>query len=286
MLVNGKVLLDVANKHNFAIPAFNISDYAMLNGIFEISEELRAPLIVAIHPDELAHIGSDVMYSIIAKAYKASIPVTIHYDHGTTFAHMMEAVHTGFTSAMIDGSLLSFEDNVAITKKTVDALKLVNLSVEGELGTIGANDSYGEAGAAEIIYTKPSDARIFVEQTGVDSLAIAIGTSHGLYPTNVKPKLRIDLLKEIKSDLGIPLVLHGGSGNAETELAEAVKYGINKINISSDIKLAYHEKMRDVLSNPKLREPNAIQPDCIAALKVVARSKIELFNADGKAELY
>ena len=205
MLVNGRVLLDVANKHNFAIPAFNISDYAMLNGVFEISEELRAPLIVAIHPDELAHIGSDVLFSVIAKSHKASIPVIIHYDHGTTYAHMMEAIHTGFTSAMIDGSLLSFEENVAITKKTVDALKLVNLSVEGELGTIGANDSYGETGAAEIIYTNPVDARIFVEQTGVDSLAIAIGTSHGLYPVDVKPKLRIDLLKEIKGDLGIPL---------------------------------------------------------------------------------
>ena len=286
MLVNGKVLLDVANKHNFAIPAFNISDYAMLNGIFEISEELRAPLIVAIHPDELHHIGSDVMYSIIAKAHKASIPVTIHYDHGTTYEHMMEAIHTGFSSAMIDGSLLPFQENMNITKKTVDALKLVNISVEGELGTIGANDSYGEAGAAEIIYTSPSDARIFVEQTGVDSLAIAIGTSHGLYPSDLKPKLRIDLLKEIKNDLGIPLVLHGGSSNAESELAEAVKYGVNKINISSDIKVAYQDKMREVLSNKKLREPNAIQPECIVAMKGVAREKIELFNATGKADLY
>ena len=286
MLVNGRVLLDVANKHNFAIPAFNISDYAMLNGVFEISEELRAPLIVAIHPDELAHIGSDVLFSVIAKSHKASIPVIIHYDHGTTYAHMMEAIHTGFTSAMIDGSLLSFEENVAITKKTVDALKLVNLSVEGELGTIGANDSYGETGAAEIIYTNPVDARIFVEQTGVDSLAIAIGTSHGLYPVDVKPKLRIDLLKEIKGDLGIPLVLHGGSSNAESELAEAVKFGINKINISSDIKVAYQDKMREVLSNKKLREPNVVQPEAIAAMKLVARSKIELFQADGKADLY
>jgi len=286
MLVNGKVLLDVANKHNFAIPAFNISDYAMLNGVFEISEELRAPLIVAIHPDELAHIGSDVMYSIIAKANKATIPVIIHYDHGTTYAHMLESIHTGFTSAMIDGSLLSFDENVAITKKTVDAMKPVGLSVEGELGTIGANDSYGESGAAEIIYTVPADARKFLELTGVDSLAIAIGTSHGLYPVDVKPKLRIDLLKEIKSDLGIPLVLHGGSSNAESELAEAVKYGINKINISSDIKVAYQDKMREVLSNKKLREPNVVQPEAIAAMKLVARSKIELFNADGKADLY
>ncbi|MEI7541163.1 MAG: ketose-bisphosphate aldolase [Actinomycetes bacterium] len=286
MLITGKQLLDVANKHNFAIPAFNISDYAMLNGIIEISEEMKAPLIIAIHPDELKHIGSDVMFSIIAKSHKASVPVTIHYDHGTTFAHMMESVQTGFTSAMIDGSLLPFEENVAITRKTVDALRLVNVSVEGELGTIGANDSYGEAGAAEIIYTTPKDARIFVEETAVDSLAIAIGTSHGLYPVDVKPKLRIDLLKEIKADLGIPLVLHGGSSNADSEIAEAVKYGINKINISSDIKVAYQDKMREVLSNPKLREPNVIQPACIAAMKVVARAKIELFNASGKASLY
>ncbi len=161
------------------------------------------------------------------------------------------------------------------------------MSVEGELGTIGANDSYAEAGAAEIIYTDPDDAVTFVEQTGVDSLAVAIGTYHGFYPADLKPELKLDLLKEIKSRVQIPLVLHGGSNNPDDEIREAARTGINKINISTDIKVAYHDKMREVLgSDPKVREPNAIQPACIEAMKVVAAQKIELFGAAGKGSLY
>ena len=161
----------------------------------------------------------------------------------------------------------------------------VGLSVEGELGTIGKLDEEAEEGG-EIIYTVPSEAVEFVKQTGVDSLAIAIGTSHGLYPKDLDPKLRIDLLKEIKALLPIPLVLHGGSNNPDSEIAEAVKYGINKINISSDIKAAYHDAMRKELENKSLREPNTIQPPAIAAMKKVAAQKIDLFEAAGKAALY
>ncbi len=286
MLINGKDLLEVANAHNFAVPAFNISDYAMFNGIVDISEELDAPLIVAIHPDEVSHIGTDSIQAMRARAHRASVPVTIHWDHGGTYEQMLVAIQAGFTSVMIDASMLPFEDNVAITKRVVDTAHAVGLSVEGELGTIGANDSYGEAGAAEIIYTEPDDAVRFIEQTGVDSLAIAIGTSHGLYPAEKKPALRLDLLEEIKAAVGIPLVLHGGSANPDEEIGNAVKRGVNKINISSDIKVAYHDKMREVLANPKLREPNAIQPEAIAAMKVVAAHKIELFGAAGKGSLY
>ena len=127
----------------------------------------------------------------------------------------------------------------------------------------------------------------FVEQTGVDSLAIAIGTSHGLYPAEKNPELRHDLLEQIKAAVGIPLVLHGGSSNPDAELARAVSLGINKINISSDIKVAYHDRMREVLgTDRRLREPNAIQPECIASMKVTAAEKIDLFGAAGKADLY
>ncbi|HSK90568.1 MAG TPA: class II fructose-bisphosphate aldolase, partial [Euzebyales bacterium] len=138
----------------------------------------------------------------------------------------------------------------------------------------------------EIIYTKPEEAATFVEATGVDSLAIAIGTSHGLYPADREPKLRLDLLEEIKATVGIPLVLHGGSNNPDREIGQSVHLGINKINISSDIKAAYHRKMREVLADERLREPNAIQPACIEAMKVTAGQKIELFDAAGKASLY
>ncbi|WP_425553297.1 ketose-bisphosphate aldolase [Gryllotalpicola koreensis] len=287
MLYTGKSILDVANENNFAIPAFNISDWAMFNGIMDISEELAAPVIIAIHPDEVAHITTDLIPAMHSRAHRSSVPVAIHWDHGGTYEQMITAIKAGFTSVMIDASLLPFADNVALTRKVVEAAHAVGIQVEGELGTIGANDSYGESGAAEIIYTNKEDAVRFIEETGVDSLAIAIGTSHGLYPADKNPELRHDLLQEIKAATGIPLVLHGGSANPDQELRRAVGLGINKINISSDIKVAYHSRMREVLgTDERLREPNVIQPEPIKAMKVTAAQKIELFNAVGKAALY
>ena len=285
MLMNGKDLLAVANEHNFAIPAFNVSDYAMMNGLFEISEQKKSPMIVAIHPDEVSHLGVEVVLAIRERAHKSSVPVAIHWDHGGSYEEMLTAIQAGFTSVMIDKSMLPFEENVAITKRVVETAHDVGLSVEGELGTIGKLDEEAEEGG-EIIYTVPSEAVEFVERTGVDSLAIAIGTSHGLYPKNIAPKLRIDLLKEIKALLPIPIVLHGGSNNPDAEIAEAVKHGVNKINISSDIKAAYHDEIRVQLANKGLREPNTIQPPAIAAMQKVAAQKIDLFEAAGKAELY
>jgi fructose-bisphosphate aldolase class II len=287
MLTTGKAILDVANEHSFAVPAFNISDWAMFQGIVEISEETNAPLMVAIHPDEVRHIGREMITGIIERSHRSSVPIAIHWDHGATYEQILEAIQLGFTSVMIDGSLKPFDDNVAISRKVTASAHALGLSVEGELGTIGANDSYAEAGTATIIYTDPDDAVTFVEQTGVDSLAVAIGTYHGFFPANLKPQLKLDLLKEIKSRVQIPLVLHGGSNNPDHEIAEAARIGINKINISTDIKVAYHNKMREVLGNdPKVREPNAIQPACIDAMKVVAAQKIELFGAAGKGSLY
>lgn len=279
-------MLDVANANNFAVPAFNISDYAMMNGVFEISEELEAPVIIAIHPDELSHIGVDMLPAIISRAHRSTVPVTIHLDHGATYEQVLTAIQAGFTSVMIDGSTLPFDDNVAITKKIVETARAVGLSVEGELGTIGKTDDEAEDGTATIIYTEPADAVRFVAETGVDSLAIAIGTCHGIYPAHMKPELKLDLLREIKDAVNVPLVLHGGSNNPDSEIGESVKLGVNKINISSDIKVAYHQKMREILADAGVREPNTIQPPSIAAMKVVAAHKIALFDAAGKAKLY
>lgn len=287
VLYTGKSILDIANENSFAIPAFNISDWSMFLGVMDISEEKDAPVIIAIHPDEVSHITTDLIAAIRARAHRSRVPVAIHWDHGGTYEQIITAIQAGFTSVMIDASLLPFEDNVALTRKVVEAAHAVGIQVEGELGTIGANDSYGEAGAAEIIYTNVGDAVRFVEETGVDSLAIAIGTSHGLYPSDKNPELRHDLLQEIKAAVGIPLVLHGGSANPDAELARAVELGINKINISSDIKVSYTKRLREVLgTDERLREPNAIQPEPIAALKVTAAEKIDLFGAAGKASLY
>jgi fructose-bisphosphate aldolase class II len=258
----------------------------MMNGLFEISEEKQAPLLIAIHPDELSHLGTDVLPAIIARANRSSVPVTIHLDHGASYEQVLLAIQSGFTSVMIDGSMLPFDENIAITKKVVDTAHAVGVSVEGELGTIGKTDNEAEDGAASIVYTEPDEAVTFVEATGVDSLAIAIGTSHGIYPSSMKPELKLELLRRIKAKVNIPLVLHGGSNNPDDEIGESVKLGVNKINISSDIKASYHNKMREVLADASVREPNTIQPPSIAAMKETAAQKIDLFDAAGKATLY
>jgi fructose-bisphosphate aldolase class II len=286
MLTTGKAILDVADENNFAVPAFNISDWAMFNGVVEISEEKEAPLILGIHPDEVDHVGRDMIAGVVERAHRSSVPIAIHWDHGASYEQILTAIQFGFTSVMIDGSMLPFEENTAISKRVADTAHAVGLSVEAELGTIGATDGEAEEGAEAIIYTDPDDAVTFVQQTGVDSLAVAIGTYHGIYPANLKPELKLDLLKEIKNRVRIPLVLHGGSNNPDDEIAEAARIGINKINISSDIKVAYHNKMREVLADTKLREPLTIQPPCIEAMKVVAAQKIDLFGTAGKASLY
>lgn len=287
MLMNGIDLLKVANEVGFAVPAFNISDYSMFEGISEICEEKGAPWIVAIHPDELAWTGTDLVAAVIERAHRSSVPMTIHLDHGASYEQVLGAIQVGYTSVMIDKSMLSFDENVAITKRVVETAHAVGLSVEAELGTIGGNDSYGESGAKEVIYTVPEDAKRFVELTGCDSLAIAIGTFHGLYPAGMKPELKLDLLKEIKKAVPIPLVLHGGSNNPDKEIGIAARTGINKINISSDIKVAYYQKMREVLgTDVRLREPNAIQPACVEAMKVVAAHKIDILGDADRAKLY
>ena len=287
MLMNMKDILAVAKENKFGLPAFNISDYSMFLGIMEVCEETNSPVIIEIHPDELSFIGSEMVTAIKEKAYKSPIPVCIHLDHCSDFGKIMWAIQSGFTSVMFDGAELPFEENIAGTKKVIEAAHPVNVSVEAELGTIGTTDpDEMEGGAAEIIYTDPEDAFKFIAETGVDTLAVAIGTCHGLYPAGMKPELKLDILKEIASKVDIPLVLHGGSNNPDKEIGESVTLGINKINISSDIKAAYFEKMREVLEDKSLREPNVIEPECMKAMKEVAKHKLELFQTIGKADLY
>ena len=192
----------------------------------------------------------------------------------------MWAIGCGFTSVMIDGSALPFEENAALAKKVAEAAHAAGVRVEAELGTIGTMDGN------EIHYTQPDEAKTFVEATGVDTLAVAIGTRHGLYPKGLTPHLELDLLRELREAVEIPLVLHGGSDNPDSEIEQACLIGISKINISSDIKKAFYQKCREVLADESLREPNAIYPPCIEEMKKVMRHKFRLFHAEGKAALY
>jgi fructose-bisphosphate aldolase class II len=287
VLMNMKELLMVAQENGFAVPAFNIGSAMILKGVVEKAEEKQAPVILAIHPSELAFIEDSFIKTCIEEAAKTKVPMVIHLDHGGSFEEVLRAIRCGFTSVMIDASHESYEDNIAITKKVVEVAHALNVSVEAELGTIGTTGNSAEGGADEIIYTDPSQAEDFAKQTGIDCLAVAIGTAHGIYPKDKKPELKLELLKEIRQAVSIPLVLHGGSSNSDKEIAESVVIGISKINISSDIKVAFYDKCREVLAeNPNFREPNEIYPPCIEAMKEIIEEKMKLFNDLDKVTCY
>ncbi|EUJ21905.1 hypothetical protein MAQA_00910 [Listeria aquatica FSL S10-1188] len=194
MLMTMKELLKVANENEFAVPAFNICSYDMLKAIMEEVEANEAPVILEIHPDEIAYLGDEFIATVKEYALRSRVPVVIHMDHGGTIQDVMRAIRNGYTSVMIDASTVPYEENVALTKEVVKLAHKVGVSVEAELGTIGNNGS-AEGGADSIIYTDPDQAEEFVKETEIDTLAVAIGTAHGLYPKDKKPELNIDLLK-------------------------------------------------------------------------------------------
>ncbi|MGO1044677.1 ketose-bisphosphate aldolase [Clostridioides difficile] len=287
MLINMRKMLKVAQENQFAVPAFNIGSGQILKAVVQSANEKNAPVILAIHPDELSFLEDSFVASCIEEANKSKVPMVIHLDHGENKNQILRAIRCGFTSVMIDGSHLPYEENVAISREVVEIAKGLNVSVEGELGTIGTTGTSGEGGSDEIIYTDSKLARDFVEKTGVDTLAIAIGTAHGIYPKGFKPELKLDLLKEIREVVDIPLVLHGGSSNPDEEIAQAVKLGVCKINISSDVKSAYYKKCRELLEqNPSLYEPNNIYPPCIEVAREVIEFKMNLFNDIDKLKCF
>jgi fructose-bisphosphate aldolase class II len=286
MLLNMEQLLKVAKDNHFAVGAFNVADSNFLRVVVEAAEENNSPAIIAVHPTEL-DFTKDSFFSYVVDRIKSSkVPFVLHMDHGDTLENILRAIHCGFSSVMIDGSLLPFEDNIKLTKSIVDICSLLNVSVEGELGTIGNTGTTIEGGVSEIKYVDPDEVEEFISRTGVDTLAVAIGTAHGIYPKNVKPKLQMSLLEEIVSRVETPLVLHGGSANPDEEIARAVKIGIQKVNISSDYKYAFYKKCRQILAETELWDPNGIYPECIEEAKKVVKFKMSLFNSIDKAPLY
>lgn len=281
-----KQLLEVAKENKFAVGAFNVADSNFLRVVVEEAEKNNAPAIIAVHPTELDFTKDDFFQYVLARIKNSPVPFVLHLDHGDNMGDVMRAVRCGFSSVMIDGSLLPFEENIRVTKEVVEVCHKLGVSVEGELGTIGKTGNSIEGGVSEIIYTKPEEAEEYISRTGVDTLAVAIGTAHGIYPKDKEPKLRLDILKEIKDLVHIPLVLHGGSANPDAEIAAAVEIGIQKVNISSDYKYAFYKKCREILSTTELWDANAIYPDCIDAAKEVVKYKMELFRSIGQVEKY
>lgn len=284
MLITMSEMLNIAQENKFGVGAYNISDANMFKAVVEKAEELNSPAIIAIHPDELSFVTGEFIAYVRERVMNSPVPFVLHLDHGGSVKDVVTAISHGFTSVMIDGSHLPFEENIRLTKEVVEIAKTVGVSVEGELGTIGDTGNSIEGGVSEITYTNPDEADEFVTRTGIDTLAIAIGTAHGIYPEGFVPKLKLDILEKVAEAVDIPLVLHGGSSNSDHEIEKAVEIGIQKINISSDIKKPYFSKLHDLLNEDFFWEPNTLFPPCIEATKDVVEEKMKLFNSINQAK--
>ena len=286
MLYNMKELLTIAKENKFAVPAINIGSLEILRAVMEVAEETNSPVILEIHPLEIEYLTDPFVLTVKEYAHKSKVPVVIHMDHGSNIYDVMRSIKNGYTSVMIDASNLPYEENVALTKQVVELAHKVNVSVEAEIGTIGAMN-YETEGVDNVLYTDPEQAKDFVKRTGIDCLAVAIGTAHGLYPKNFTPKLNLELLKILNKEVNIPLVLHGGSGNPDEEVTASVSLGVSKVNISSDVKSVFFKKCHELLNeNPNQYEPCDLFPKCIDEAKKVIYHKLNVLNTIGKANLY
>ena len=276
MLVNLNAVLADAQKNNYAVGLFNTTDSDMLEAVISAAEELRSPVIIGtaevlLPYGELSLIGP----SIIEAAKRATVPVVVHYDHGLTFERCVEAMKLGFSSIMFDGSAGDVEENLKDTREIVKIAHAMGVTVEGEIGHVGeAANGDNESGD---MYTTKEEAVAFVETTGVDALAIAIGTAHGAYKS--KPKLDIERLKDIRGALDTPLVLHGGSGLSDDDFRNTVKHGIAKINIFTDLCVAGKNA---VLENSEL-DYLSIRNKKVEYIKEAVKRKMILFGSDGRA---
>lgn len=279
MLVSLGEILNIAEKGNFAIPAFNVYNMETVMGVLKAAEETKAPIIMQVYPrlmkEEAGYFLSPV---IVAAAKKATVPVCFHLDHGPSELETTRSIRYGATGIMLDGSTLPFEENIALTKRVVEVCSYAGIQVEGELGHVGTtnDDSMDE-------FTTADDAKRFIEETGVSCLAVAVGTAHGRYKK--PPKLDIDRIKEIrKATNNAALVLHGGSGVGEDEVKKAVAAGIRKMNFATDICYSFLDTCLEELNKPdRAIAIDNFMKKPIEAVKEFCITKIKLVGADGKA---
>jgi fructose-bisphosphate aldolase class II len=305
MLVTNKDLMIPARKKAYAVGAFNVNNLETVLAVAEAAAEEKSPAIVAVTPSAIKYGGLTYLSELVKTAAESTpVPLSLHLDHGEDFETCSKCVAAGFTSVMIDGSHLKFGENIALTKKVVEAAHPKGVSVEAELGRLaGVEEKTVEE--KEAILTDPDSAKEFVEKTNVDALAVAVGTSHGAYKFKGEAKLDFDRLKLISQKISIPLVLHGASsvpqwiiekaskygaelagakGIPEEHVKRAISLGIAKINIDTDLRLAFTATVREVLTNsPKEFDPRKILGPAKEAMKEVIRGKMRLFGSSGKA---
>ena len=279
MLISLKEIIDLAEKGNFAIPAFNVYNTESIMGVIDAAEEAKAPVIIQVYPRLLNdEVGFYICPSIVAAARRASVPICFHLDHGATEFEIQKALRWGATGIMYDGSVHPLEENIANTKHVVDICNSIDVSVEGELGHIGSvNDESMDE------FTDPKEAAEFVKRTGVCCLAVLIGNAHGHYKK--PPKLDIERVKAIREATGgIPLVLHGGSGIPDDQVKAAISAGVRKMNIGTDVCCAFAEGTKEILDNPERSLAiDLFMKHPIETVKKLALEKINLVGANGKA---
>lgn len=278
MLVTLQEIIAMAEQGNYCVPAFNVYNVETVMGVIDAAEETNAPVIAQLYPRLInEQVGYYVSPVVLAAAQKAKVPVCLHLDHAAGKQEVYRALRWGYTGIMQDGSTLSFEENVALTRSTVEMCAALGIGVEGEIGHVGsaADDSMGE-------FTDPAEAKAFVEQTGVCCLAVLVGNAHGHYKKT--PKLDIDRILAIRQACGVPLVLHGGTGIPDDQVKAAVAAGMRKMNIGTDVCCAFAEGTKAALSDPnRSLAVDVFMKTAIESVKALAVNKIRLTGAEGKA---
>ena len=279
-LVDTREMLLKAQTEKYAVGAFNIENMEMAQAVIECAEELPSPIICAVSQNAMKYASADLYYSMVASiASHVRVPVAIHVDHAETEETALKALRGKFTSVMIDGSKLTYSENRDLTKRIVDICSLFNVPVEGEIGPIG-----GKVDAVpdyKLIYTDPMAAKEFAEETGVSSLAVAIGTAHGIYKNT--PRLDVDRLSAIADLVDVPLVLHGASGVPDEQIKECIQRGICKVNYATELRIAYTRACREFLANDKESyDPKLFGRLGRDAVKKVVCDRIKVLGSDGR----
>jgi len=304
MFANTKILLKKAQQQHYAVGHFNVDNMETMQAVVQAAEKQRSPVILAVSEGAIKHAGLGYLYSLAQMAVHCQkVPIALHLDHGQDMELIKQCINLGFSSVMIDASHHPFEKNVQLTKQIVQLAHAKNVTVEAELGTIGGAED--NVKSRNILYTDVKKAQEFVKRTGCDALAVAIGTSHGAYKFAGKARLKIDLLKEIRKTINVPLVLHGAScvpkelikqnqrygaklsgmeGVPDAQIKLAIKNGITKINTDTDLRLAFTAAVRKVLkTQPAEIDPRKMIGPARDLMQKVVEQRIRLFGSMGKA---
>ena len=275
-------MLKKAQEGHYAVGAFNVENLEMVMAVIKAAGEMNSPVIMQTTASTVKYAGLDYYLSLVRTAAERSdVPVAMHLDHGNSFELAMQALRTGYTSIMIDGSHESFEDNIALTSRVAAACAASGVSVEAELGKVGGKEDDLDGGD-ENPYTDPQQAKEFAERTGVTSLAIAIGTAHGIYKGI--PKLDLDRLSEIREVVSIPLVLHGASGVPDDAVRESVRRGICKVNFATELRIAYSDGVKEYLrENPDSFDPKKYGTVGMQHVTELVKQKISVCGSEGQA---